>query len=482
MDLPPRILTDVDVSAHCVGMTHLLAIGGSDAGIAAALRARELDPSADVTVMLADSYPNYSICGIPYWIAGDVATEASLAHRTARDLETAGIGLLLNTRAVALDVEARRVETIGTVSGAANSVAYDEVLVATGAHPRRPAGIPVGEPGVVAVHTMADANAVHDAVTALPSGARVVVVGAGYIGLEMCEALIARDLDVTLVQRGPEVLTTVDLELGALVTAEVRAHGVSVATGTTVRGLEARAGEGWRVEATGPDPSTRLLRDPFELAVVCLGVAPSTDLAAGTGVELGHGGAIAVDDRMRTGVPHVWAAGDCVVTHHRLLGLTWLPLGSTAHKQGRVAGENMLGGDRRFAGSLGTQVVKVFDVVAARTGLRNHDAASLAGVSPMSTVAVADDHKAYYPDAVPLSIGVTGDQRTGRLLGAQIVGHRRAEVAKRIDIFAAALHSGSTVDEVSDLDLSYTPPLGSPWDAVQIGAQAWERTRHASQS
>jgi NADPH-dependent 2,4-dienoyl-CoA reductase/sulfur reductase-like enzyme len=180
---------------------------------------------------------------------------------------------------------------------------------------------------------------------------------------------------------------------------------------------------------------------------------------------------------MRTGVPHVWAAGDCVVTHHRLLGLTWLPLGTTAHKQGRVAGENMLGGDRRYAGSVGTQVVKVFDLVAARTGLRDRDAADLPGTTPLSSITIADDHKAYYPGAVPLSIGVTGDTATGRLLGAQIVGHRSAEVAKRIDVFAAALHAGSTLDEVSDLDLSYTPPLGSPWDAVQVAAQAWERER-----
>jgi NADPH-dependent 2,4-dienoyl-CoA reductase/sulfur reductase-like enzyme len=176
---------------------------------------------------------------------------------------------------------------------------------------------------------------------------------------------------------------------------------------------------------------------------------------------------------MRTGVPHIYAAGDCVHTYHRLLDRDiYLPLGSTAHKQGRVAGENATGGDRTFAGTLGTQVVKVFDLVATRTGLRE-DEASAHGLAPVSHRSVADDHKAYYPGATPIHITVTGDAGTGKLLGAQMIGHRGSAVAKRIDIYAAALHSGLSVDEVSDLDLSYTPPLGSPYDAVQAAAHAW---------
>ena len=181
---------------------------------------------------------------------------------------------------------------------------------------------------------------------------------------------------------------------------------------------------------------------------------------------------------MRTNLPDVFAAGDCVTTHHRLLGTTYLPLGTTAHKQGRVAGENALGGDRAFAGSLGTQVVKVFDLVAARTGVRDHEAAG-AGFDPVTVAHEADDHKAYYPGSHRIAMRTTGDRRTGRLLGVQLVGHRRAEVAKRIDIPATAVFHGMTVDAVSDLDLSYTPPLGSPWDAVQAGAQEWSRAAGA---
>jgi NADPH-dependent 2,4-dienoyl-CoA reductase/sulfur reductase-like enzyme len=210
------------------------------------------------------------------------------------------------------------------------------------------------------------------------------------------------------------------------------------------------------------------------MVLVVVGVRPDTALAAEAGATLGVRGAIAVDERMRTNLPDVFAAGDCVVTHHRLLGPTYLPLGTTAHKQGRVAGENALGGNRRFAGSLGTQVVKIFDQAAARTGLRDHESAA-AGFDPLTTESQADDHKAYYPGSHKITMRVTGDRQTGRLLGLQLFGHRHAEIAKRIDIAATAIFHDMTVDALSDLDLSYTPPLGSPWEAVQMGAQAWVR-------
>jgi NADPH-dependent 2,4-dienoyl-CoA reductase/sulfur reductase-like enzyme len=173
----------------------------------------------------------------------------------------------------------------------------------------------------------------------------------------------------------------------------------------------------------------------------------------------------------------VFAAGDCVVTHHRLVGLTYLPLGTTAHKQGRVAGENALGGSCEFAGSLGTQVVKVFDMVASRTGVRDHEAVA-AGFDPVTVECEADDHKAYYPGSHRIRMRFTGDRQSGRLLGVQLFGHRHAEVAKRIDIAATAIFNEMTVEAMSELDLSYTPPLGSPWDAVQVGAQAWVRQVH----
>ncbi|MFF1744371.1 FAD-dependent oxidoreductase [Streptomyces mirabilis] len=194
------------------------------------------------------------------------------------------------------------------------------------------------------------------------------------------------------------------------------------------------------------------------------------------GARTGLKGAIEVDEHMRTSLPDVYAAGDCVVTHHRPLDVTWLPLGTTAHKQARVAGENALGGNRRFAGSLGTQAVKVFDLVAARTGPREHEVpASGKDWIPATTAGSPDDHKAYYPGATPIAIRVTGDIGSGLLLGAQLVGRRGAEIPKRVDTYATALFHGMNVAGISDLGLSCTPPLGSLWHAVQIAAQAWER-------
>jgi NADPH-dependent 2,4-dienoyl-CoA reductase/sulfur reductase-like enzyme len=289
----------------------------------------------------------------------------------------------------------------------------------------------------------------------------------------MADALTTRGLAVTQLEQLPQVLPTVDPELGAHVHAQLTSHGVEVLTGTAVRQISRAApGEGGRLRVEAAAADGAAVTRHADLVLVVAGVRPDTSLAADAGATLGIRGAIAVDRGMRTGLPDVYAAGDCVVTHHRLLGETYLPLGTTAHKQGRVAGENALGGDREFAGSLGTQVVKIFDHAAARTGLRDHEATA-AGYDPVTIGAEADDHKAYYPGSHRIAMRVTGDRTTGRLLGMQLYGHRHAEIAKRVDIAAAAIYHGMTVDGLSDLDLSYTPPLGSPWDAVQIGGQAW---------
>jgi NADPH-dependent 2,4-dienoyl-CoA reductase/sulfur reductase-like enzyme len=213
-----------------------------------------------------------------------------------------------------------------------------------------------------------------------------------------------------------------------------------------------------------------------DLVVYATGVRPETALARTAGVKMGEWGAIRVNRKMETNVDDVYAAGDCVETYHRLLDrYTFMPLGTTAHKQGRVAGENAVGGDAEYAGSLGTQVVKVFDLVVARTGLRDVEA-SEAGFAPLTVELETWDHKVYYPGAHKMRVCVTGDCETGRLLGAQMIGRRGTEVSKRIDIFAAALFHGMAVDGLSDLDLSYTPPLSSPWDPVQMAAQAWGKT------
>jgi NADPH-dependent 2,4-dienoyl-CoA reductase/sulfur reductase-like enzyme len=319
---------------------------------------------------------------------------------------------------------------------------------------------------------MGDTFEVMSSVTAANTR-RAVIIGAGYLGIEMAEALVVRGLEVTQVEQLPEVLPTVDPELGGMVAAELRVHGVDVVTDTAVRRItRAEDGHTQPLCVEGASIEGTPFRRDADIVLIFAGVRPDVALAEAAGARLGFRGAIDVDRGMRTNLPDVFAAGDCVVTHHRLLGTTYIPLGTTAHKQGRIAGENAVGGRREFAGSLGTQVVKFFDMAAARTGLRDHEAVS-AGFNPVTIAAEADDHKAYYPGSHRIAMRWTGDRDTGRLLGVQLFGHRHAEVAKRIDIAAAALFNEMTVDAFSELDLSYTPPLGSPWDAMQIGAQAW---------
>ncbi len=457
-------------------MTHLIAIGGSDAGISAALRARELDSSVDVTVVVADEYPNFSICGIPYYFTGEVQPWQSLAHRTNADLEATGMNLRLNSLATGIDVGGRRL-TVRTPDGGTDELDYDELIVGTGALPSHAgiAGLDALTPddGVHVIHSMGDTFAL-DRFLEERRPASAIIVGAGYVGLEMAEAFTVRGLGVTQLQRGHEVLSTLDPELGALVHEELTGHGVTVITDTTVTGIQ-KTPAGLTVTGTRDD---RAFEQTADLVLVVVGVRPNTELLESAGATIGAGRAVVVDEWMRTGLPHVWAAGDGVITHHRLLGPTYLPLGTTAHKQGRVAGENALGGDRKFAGSVGTQVVKVFDLVAARTGLRDHEALA-AGYAPSTVAAVADDHKRYYPGAHPIRFRITGDTADGRLLGAQLIGRRGTEVAKRVDTFATAIFAGMPIDQLSDLDLAYTPPLGSPWDAVQVAAQAWTAAQRA---
>ncbi len=448
-------------------MSRLVIVGGSDAGIAAALRARELDAAVEVSVLLADSYPNFSICGLPYFLSGDVPDWRSLAHRTSEELERAGIELLLEHTAERIDAPAHTL-TATDSDGREHALAYDKLVVATGAEPVRPPIPGLDREGVFQLHTIGDSLVLNEALERGPESA--VIVGAGYIGLEMAEALRMRGLAVTVVEQLPSVLPTVDPELGTLVREELERNGVVVRNGVTVTRVE---DDGERLAVLG-DPGFRTTAD---LVLVVVGVKPDVTLAQTAGVTVGSRGALQVNRRMETNLPDVFAAGDCVVTYHRLLETdTYIPLGTTAHKQGRIAGENAVGGDRTFEGSLGTQVVKVFELAVARTGLRDGEA-NAAGFEPLTGESRWYDHKVYYPGAHQITARVTGEVGSGRLLGAQLAGHLDAQVPKRIDIAAVAMFQGLTVDALNDLDLSYTPPFGSPWDVVQSAAQEWSRMK-----
>ncbi|WP_373524888.1 FAD-dependent oxidoreductase [Nostoc sp.] len=445
-------------------MTHLLIIGGSDAGISAALRARELNSKVDVTVVVADSFPNYSICGIPFYLSGEVPDWHNLAHRPAEEITQTGINLLLNHTAKIIAPVKKSVQVVDRL-GQIQWLTYDKLVIGTGAVPIKPRIQGVDLPGVFLLHSMKDTFAVQQHMTnRQPKSA--VIVGGGYIGLEMADALTLRGIAVTVVEHSPTVMKTVDSSLGQLISEELQRHVVEVVNSVQIDTIAQKETQLLVSGSNGFYKTT-------DMVIVAVGVKPLTDLAESASLKTGLSGAIQVNRKMETNAPDIYAAGDCVETWHRLLNdYMYLPLGTTAHKQGRVAGENAVGGHQEFAGSLGTQVVKIFNLAVARTGLRDSEAQS-AGFTPVTVEFETWDHKVYYPGAHKLRIHVTGDAQTGHLLGAQIAGHYQGEVAKRIDIFATSLFHGMKVDGLSDLDLSYTPPLGSPWDAVQMSTQAW---------
>ncbi|MEM9510205.1 MAG: FAD-dependent oxidoreductase [Cyanobacteria bacterium P01_E01_bin.35] len=445
-------------------MTQLLIIGGSDAGISAALKAKELAPETQVTIILADAYPNFSICGLPFFLSGEVADWKNLAHRSREEITQLGITLLINQTATSINPSERTVTTVNS-EGKIHQLNYDKLVIATGATSSQPKIAGLDHPGVYFLRWMGDSFAVHQHLTQLnPQSA--LIIGGGYIGMEMADALTLRGLKVTAVEHSPTVLKTVAPSLGQIVATELQHRGVNVVTGVAI---ETILEQNKQLNITG----SAGFQSTADLVLVAVGATPNVELAQTAGVELGIGSAIKVNRYMETNISHIYAAGDCVETWHRLLDKpVYLPLGTTAHKQGRIAGENALGGSRQFAGSLGTQVVKIFDLAIARTGLRENEAAA-AGFKPTTVETKTWHHKAYYPGAHQLIILVTGDLNTGRLLGAQILGHYQAEVAKRIDIFATAIYHGMKVWDVENLDLSYTPPLSSPFDPVQMSTQAW---------
>jgi NADPH-dependent 2,4-dienoyl-CoA reductase/sulfur reductase-like enzyme len=444
----------------------IVIIGGSDAGISAALRARELDRTSNVHLIVADSFPNFSICGIPFYLSGEVAQWRSLAHRSQHELEAAGIELHLEQPAVEID-PAQRCVRAKSGSGVV-SFPYDRLVIGTGAAPVSPPIPGMELPDVFALHTMDECLSLHHR---LERGATsAVIVGAGYIGLEMADALRHRGLAVTLIEQLPAVMRTVDAGIAGHVEALLREHGVDVRTGTSVRTITRTDGR-MHVECSDGE------RAQGDIVLVVVGVRPQSDLARACGVRTDGRGAILVDREMRTNVPDVFAAGDCVATWHHLLERDlYLPLGTTSHKQGRIAGENAVGGHRLFGGSLGTQSVKLFDRVVAATGLKEEDA-RVYGFMPLAVDVTTYDHKVYYPGAKEMIVRLVGDVPTGRLLGGQIFGVYGQEVSKRIDTLATALHYHMSIEDLNELDLSYTPPLSSPWDPVQIAAQAWESAR-----
>ena len=447
-------------------MQHIVIIGGSDAGISAALRAKEIDPGLEVTVAVADRYPNFSICGLPFYLSGEVKDWKTLSHRTTADIENEGIQLLLDHMAEAIEPDKKRIR-ISAKNGQSGTLEYDRLVIGTGAVSVEPDIEGLDLPGVFTLRWMDDSFAMQRYLTEQqPQSA--VIIGAGYIGMEMADALVYRGLKVHVVEYLDSVLTTVDPEFGRFVQAELERNRVVVNTGIAVEKI---AKSEKRLTVRG----TKGFSASADMVLVAVGARPETNLAQAAGIRTGIKGAIKVNQRMQTNMPDIYAAGDCTETWHKILQeYTYMPLGSTAHKQGRVAGENIAGGEAEFQGTLGTQAVKIFDMVVAGTGLRDASARE-AGFDPLTVELETWDHKVYYPGAQKMRIRLTGDRSTRCILGAQIFGHVSSEVSKRIDVFATAIFSELRVEDLNDIDLSYTPPLSSPYDPIQMSAQEWTR-------
>jgi NADPH-dependent 2,4-dienoyl-CoA reductase/sulfur reductase-like enzyme len=441
----------------------VVVVGGDAAGMSAASQAKKRDPDLEVVAFERGRATSYSACGIPYWIGGAVASEAALVARTPAQHRANGIDVRMRTEVTAIDLDRRRVTWRDLEAGSEGTEPFDDLVYATGSVPMRPPVPGIDATGVHGVQVLDDGVALR---AELGSGRvrKVVVIGGGYIGLEIAEACRVRGLDVTVVDRSATPVGTYDPDVGAFLADAVRQEGIDLVLGDEVTAI-ATDSDG-RARAVHTASGRELEAD---LVVLGLGVRPAVALAQAAGIPLGTSGGIAVDVRMRTAVEGVWAAGDCVESRHRLSGeRVVVALGTHANKQGRVVGINIGGGYATFPGVIGTQVTKICDVEVARTGLSTQEAET-AGFSFVTASVDSTTRAGYFPGAQPIRIKMLAERRTGRLLGAQIVGKQAA--AKRIDALAICIWNAMTVDQVLSLDLSYAPPFSPVWDPVLIAAR-----------
>jgi NADPH-dependent 2,4-dienoyl-CoA reductase/sulfur reductase-like enzyme len=444
-------------------MDRLVVIGGDAAGMSAASQARKRRGPDELQIVAFERgrATSYSACGIPYWISGEVEREEQLVTRTPEAHRRNHIDVRTRTEVVGIDLAARVVRARSLEEGREYTEPFDDLVYAAGSVPARPPVPGIDAAGVYGVQTLDDGAALRAALT--DDVRHVVIVGGGYIGLEVAEACQTRGLSVTVVDRSPTPVGMFDPDIGSFIADAVRGLGIELVLGEGVTEIVTEDGRACGVRTA----SGRHL--PADIVVLGLGVRPNVGLARDAGIPLGPSGGIAVDHRMRTEVPRVWAAGDCVESIHRLSGQrVVVALGTHANKQGRVAGINLGGGYATFPGVIGTAITKVCDVEVARTGLSEAEAEA-AGYRFVSAAVDSTTRAGYFPGAQPIRVKLVAEKRTGRLLGAQIVG--RNDAAKRIDVLATAIWNEMHVEEVLSLDLSYAPPFSPVWDPVLIAAR-----------
>ncbi len=441
-------------------------IGGVAAGPKAAAKLTRLAPDADVTIIEKGVFLSYAGCGLPYYVSGVVEDQEDLMSTPAgalRDevffLNVKNVHVHNRTLATEIDREARRVRVRSLESGDERWVPYDRLILATGAEPVEPP-LPGRElDNVVTLHGVEDAERMR-ALLAQHRAPDVVIIGGGLIGVEMTEALVSTGCRVTIVERLPQLLTPLDAEMAGQVAAHMKSHGVKVLVDTTVTALEPDENDASRVGVVRTTAGTL----PADMVVVAVGVRPNVGLARDCGLEIGETGAIKVDDHLRTSDPDIYAVGDCAQSTHLVTGRpAYVPLGSTANKQGRVAAVNAAGGDDTFPGILGTSICQVFDFNVAATGLTQREAEDL-GYDIETALTPAPDKPHFMPTAKMLMLKTVSDRATRRLLGMQAVGP--GDAARATDVAAMALHAGMTMDDLSKTDLAYAPPYSPAMDNV----------------
>jgi NADPH-dependent 2,4-dienoyl-CoA reductase/sulfur reductase-like enzyme len=441
----------------------LVVIGGDAAGLSAAAQARRLRPQGRLDILVLEQGPevSYSACGIPYWIGGLVSDRDRLIARTPEQFAAQGIAVRTDTRAEGIDLAAGVV-----VTGGGERLGYDHLVVATGGRPLRPPVPGLDAVGVHGVHRLADGADIRAAIAA--GAQRAVVLGGGYIGLEMAEVLLTRGLHVTVVLADPLPMAQLDDDMGGRVCKAMGDMGIDVQTGQPVREVEVDADGA--VRAVRTDAGSY----PCDLVVLGLGMGPEVSLAREAGLEIGATGAVDVQRNQRSrSHPEVFAAGDCSQTFHRITGEpAHIALGTHANKQGRVAGSVIGGRAARFAGVLGTAMTKVGDLEVARTGLCTTQAQD-GGFDFRTELIEGTTRAGYYPGAAPIAVKLITERGSGLLLGAQVVGGPGS--GKRIDVLATAIWAGMTAEDLAGSDLSYAPPFSPTYDPVTVAARVSSR-------
>ncbi|MET9959193.1 FAD-dependent oxidoreductase [Streptomyces sp. NPDC006326] len=444
----------------------LVVVGGDAAGMSAASQARRLKDPAELEIVAFERghFTSYSACGIPYWIGGRVTERDDLIARTPEEHRARHIDLRTRTEVVELDLDGSRVRSRDLDSGAESWTGYDKLVLATGARPVRPRLPGIGAHGVHGVQTLDDGQRLMDTLERT-EGRRAVVVGAGYIGVEMAEALVGRGYEVTVLHRGEQPMATLDPDMGRLVHTAMNRMGIRTVSRAEVTKI--LTDEEGRVRAVATESGEEY---PADVVVLGIGVEPRTALARAAGLPLGESGGVLTDLSMRVrGYENIWSGGDCVEVLDLISGrMRHIPLGTHANKHGQVIGAGVGGGYATFPGVVGTAVSKVCDLEIARTGLREKDALA-AGLRFVTATIGSTTTAGYYPTAADMAVKMLAERRTGRLLGVQIVGG--AGSAKRVDIAAVALTAGMTVEQVVSLDLGYAPPFSPVWDPVLVAAR-----------